>query len=205
MEIKDEGVYSAGAVPADPQGAGPLLRSGAFAIDVLLVGALGTVWDFVVWRVAPLSAPTFVPLGVSALFIFYYGWATARHYHTPGQGFTGLTLARIDYQPLTTRRAYARLLLFTATGGMVLPNIVMMVFDKKRRTVHDWMTKTWVYALPGADPRRRRVAVAAALLLFAFSGLRLALAASDWLERRGALTLEKVGAGEDAKRAEDRK
>lgn len=182
----------------EPKGAGPLLRTGALAIDALLVGIAISLWDFAVWRIAPLQAPKLVPLGILALVTLYYGWAAARNYHTPGQGFAGLTLARVDYAPLTTRRVNVRSFLFMATSGMVIPNLVIMLFDKKRRTIHDWLTKTWVYALPDFDPRRRAITVAAALLLIIFATARLALSISDKLETKGALSLEEIAESADA-------
>ena len=129
---------------ADPKGAGALLRTGAFALDAALVGTACWIWDLAIWRVMPVQAAWLVFVGSIAIVIGYYGWATAKHNHTPGQGFAGLTLARTDYQPLTTRRAYARMTIFMMTSGMAIPNLIIMLVDKRRRTIHDFATKTWV-------------------------------------------------------------
>jgi uncharacterized RDD family membrane protein YckC len=189
----------AAAEAADPKGAGPLLRAGSFAIDLLFVGAAAWLWDIGIWYAAPLEAPRLVPIGIMILVLVYYGWATARNHHTPGQGFAGLTLLRTDYRPLTARRACIRMLLFWATAGMVLPNLVIMLFDKKRRAIHDWLTKTWVCALPDLAPRRRRITLLAAWILIILSTARALLSLSDYLENRQTLTLEQVGAGVDGK------
>ena len=71
------------------------------AIDATLVGLACWSWDLAAWRLMPVQAPWLAILGIIGIVIAYYGWATARNYHTPGQGFAGLTLARVDYQPLS--------------------------------------------------------------------------------------------------------
>ena len=70
---------------ADPKGADPLLRTGAFAIDATAVGAVCWLWNLLVWRMMPVQATWLVFAGVIVLVIAYYGWATARRNHTPGQ------------------------------------------------------------------------------------------------------------------------
>lgn len=182
---------------ADPKGAGPLLRTGAFAIDASLVGLSCWMWTIAVWRLMPVQAHWLSIVGLFAIVVAYYGWAAARNYHTIGQGFAGLTLARVDYQPLTPRRAYARTLIFMLTSGMALPNLIIMLIDKRRRTIHDFATKTWVFELPGFDARRRAVARMAGVLLLVVLSARALLAWADSMEARTPLNLIQIGRGED--------
>lgn len=182
---------------AGPKGAGILLRLGAFAIDAALVGAVIIAWEYSVWRFFP-ARPGLIPLGMAIVVVGYWGWLTARNYHTPGQGFAGLTLARTDYQPLTTRRAYLRAFLFAVTSGMFVPNALLMLLDKKRRTIHDRLTTTWVYMLPEVPRYRRWIAVAAAIALLGVSAAASLIALTDMLEERTRLSAADVAVGADA-------
>ena len=192
----EEGPKAVGA-PVEPKAASVLLRVGAFAIDAALVGAAAWLWMYAVLKTMPTSSPRFTIGGILVLVVAYYGWATARSYHTPGQGYAGLTLARTDYHPLSGGRAFLRALLFMLTSSMFLPNWILMLFDKKRRTIHDWATKTWVYALPGYHPGRRRAAIAAAWILIVIVAARSMLTVCDYLEQKDQLSLQEVAAGAD--------
>ena len=185
---------------ADPKGADPLLRTGAFAIDAAIVSAVCWIWNLLIWRLMPLQAVWLGFAGVIVIVLAYYGWATARRNHTPGQGFAGLTLARVDYHPLTPRRAYVRMLIFMTTSGMALPNLIIMLIDKRRRTIHDFATKTWVYALPEYDSRRRIVTRAAGVFLILLVSARAILALADRLETQQPLTMKEIAAGLDGKK-----
>jgi uncharacterized RDD family membrane protein YckC len=133
--------------------AGGATRLAAFAIDVALAVGAFTVASSTLGsalRIAGVSADPAVSGGIplttaSVLWLFMYWWAsTAVVGRTPGMAVTGLRIVTRGGLPVSGRRAFVRVVTIPLSFLFFGLGLLGIVFDRKRRALHDVLAGTSV-------------------------------------------------------------
>jgi uncharacterized RDD family membrane protein YckC len=111
-----------------------LVPAAVLAIVASLVGGLGANWIIQTM----LGVGWFII--VAAYFVFF--WSTVGQ--TPGMRLMGLDVVRHDGDPVSAGRAVVRLVGLALSIILLFTGFVPVLFDKKRRGLHDFMAGTVV-------------------------------------------------------------
>jgi len=147
-------------VPAPPYG-GLVTRTIAFAIDVLIIDAVALVTAVVVGlglsaldlpsKVATVLAVVGAGLAVS-WSIGYFAWFWSVRGQTPGDRVLGLQVLDAGTgRPVHITRAVLRVFALVLSAIPFLLGFVMILFDDRRRALHDRLVHT-VVVYRDADP-----------------------------------------------------
>jgi uncharacterized RDD family membrane protein YckC len=150
--------------------AGLATRMLAFALDALVINAVA--W-FVIVVVALGLSLVRLPNAVEAAIVaigavvavlwsiayFVVFWSTTGQ--TPGNRVLGIRVERVA-GPLTARRALLRLGLLLLSAVPLCAGFLLILFDDRRRALHDRLAGTIVVYAAGTELRTRRPAAPSA-------------------------------------------
>ena len=157
-------MIDAGSAP--PSYAGLATRTLAFAIDAAVINVVawfvGAVFALALSLLSlpkeVLTVLTAVAAFVALLWTFsYFVFFWSGNGQTPGDRMMGITVRNAtSLTPLTARRAALRLVLLPLSAIPLCAGFLMILFDGRRRALHDRLARTVVIYVP--VERRRRPA-----------------------------------------------
>jgi len=149
---------------APPSYAGLATRTLAFALDAAVINVVAWfVGAVVALALSLLSLPDEVQAVLAAIaallallwtfsyFVFFW----SGNGQTPGNRLIGITvLDAASLTPLRARRAALRFVLLPLSALLLFAGFVMILFDGRRRALHDRLARSVVIYVPVARPRR---------------------------------------------------
>jgi uncharacterized RDD family membrane protein YckC len=155
--------HPVGAREADRPYAGLVTRTLAFAIDIAIIDAVVLITGGIVaLGLSALKLPDTVQTVLAAVGaalallwgIGYFAWFWSVAGQTPGDRVLGLQVLRADTgRPLPMGRAIARVGALVLSAIPFCAGFVMILFDDRRRALHDRLVGTVV--VYRADPAAR--------------------------------------------------
>ena len=149
---------------ARPSYAGLATRTLAFAIDAAVINVVawfvGAVFALALSLLSlpkeVLTVLTAVAAFVALLWTFsYFVFFWSGNGQTPGNRLIGITvLDATSLTPLRARRAAFRFVLLPLSALLLFAGFLMILFDGRRRALHDRLARSVVIYVPVARPRR---------------------------------------------------
>ena len=135
------------------QYAGPITRLLAAALDgfgsIVVWGLLGSIITFLVEALTPWTFENLPTLWLGPLLLgafqfawYFVGWATVGK--TPAMRLMGIKVVHYDGAPLGTRGALLRTLVYPISFLILGLGLVGVVFDRRRRALHDLAARSCV-------------------------------------------------------------
>ena len=170
----------------EPKPAGVWLRAGAFAVDLALIGLSLYVLEWLSWTIFGSDLLGSLPWLRRAGIPLYFAVTTARYFQTPGQGLAGLRISRVDFHPIGVGKGLWRTILFFVFLPLFPISLIVMLFNRRGRALHDYACSTWAAEIPSHSSRRRAGCRVAAAVFLAYCCLQAAVGLADSLEARQA-------------------
>ena len=146
--------HPVGVREAERQYAGLVTRTLAFAIDIAIIDAAALVTGGIVaLGLSALKLPddvktVLVAVGAALALVWgvgYFAWFWSAAGQTPGDRVLGLQVVRADTdRPISLRRAIARVGALVLSAIPFCAGFLMILFDDRRRALHDRLVKTVV-------------------------------------------------------------